>query len=830
MTTHTTPRIFAALRGLAALLTLIATVAGLPVVLAVVAGNPLPSTLPTLTEIGDALARPADDTLLLGVLRAVSWLLWSAFCLSTLLEATGHACSRQAPHLPGLGGLQRLTGKLITTILLMNTPASTVMAAAPAPIVATSLAANSSPADPLVGQRPVPYATESTGTGPTASTMTTHKTSPRIPNRFSTPAGALSPSGHPRTHTVQPGDTLWDIAEAKLGNAERWPEIYRLNRDLMSYPQVILPGWTLKLPTIQPSADVASPRPRRNEPGEQRRPPAAQRPPGQVPPDRPEATTPPSPSSSHPASTLPPTKAASGAGSADPSGYGREQEITLTSPITDEDSTQVLFGTYATVFATGMLAGGVLTKLAQMRHRQRQYRRRGRRIALPASARPHRTERRLARQAAGQADPQAGRLLRRALRQFGAVLRRDQLPVPAVVGVHLTAGGIEILLTEPASPAPAPFTVMPGTQDMCWHLSLASLDPLDPYIAPYEEPFDDTDTGTSDGGVDGSARSPEGGGADDGSDPLPGLLTVGRTDSGGHLLIDVEGLGVVGCTGAPDHVDGMLRSLATEAATNPWQGWFDAILVGFDELSVSEGRVHTCDDLDEAVDLLSWRADTIHAHLEDTQNGIARHGIAGGLPDRAGRGSTPHVDGVRDIRKRRVLAAGQDDDLVLTLLIARHTPNADQLDQLIRAVDDTGGVAAVLPVPADTDVPARFTLQPGEDPTKPGASGPARRAGTRLRIDPLQLTVQHRPLTRDDYDDIVTLLAAASNLDDTSPTEPPYTPGPSSGPFAATSLDPSSRATRPIASMKPEPTLRGVGAQAAVSPWLAASGCSGASN
>ncbi len=31
-------------------------------------------------------------------------------------------------------------------------------------------------------------------------------------------------------HVVSSGDSLWSIAEAELGNAARWPEIYRLNR------------------------------------------------------------------------------------------------------------------------------------------------------------------------------------------------------------------------------------------------------------------------------------------------------------------------------------------------------------------------------------------------------------------------------------------------------------------------------------------------------------------------------------------------------------------------------------------------------------------------
>ena len=47
------------------------------------------------------------------------------------------------------------------------------------------------------------------------------------------------------------------------------------------------------------------------------------------------------------------------------------------------------------VFAAGMLAGGVMTTIARMRHRQRQSRRPGRRIPMPASAPVMQAEQRL---------------------------------------------------------------------------------------------------------------------------------------------------------------------------------------------------------------------------------------------------------------------------------------------------------------------------------------------------------------------------------------------------------------------------------------------------
>lgn len=57
-----------------------------------------------------------------------------------------------------------------------------------------------------------------------------------------------------RFHVVRRGETLWGIAQQELGNAARWPEIFAVNRDVISNPNVIFPGQVVSLPRapIQP--------------------------------------------------------------------------------------------------------------------------------------------------------------------------------------------------------------------------------------------------------------------------------------------------------------------------------------------------------------------------------------------------------------------------------------------------------------------------------------------------------------------------------------------------------------------------------------------------
>jgi nucleoid-associated protein YgaU len=70
-------------------------------------------------------------------------------------------------------------------------------------------------------------------------------------------AGVLGTKVATRTYTVKAGDTLVKIAAKQLGDGDRWPEIFLLNRATIRDPDQIFAGQVLILPAAVGEADAA---------------------------------------------------------------------------------------------------------------------------------------------------------------------------------------------------------------------------------------------------------------------------------------------------------------------------------------------------------------------------------------------------------------------------------------------------------------------------------------------------------------------------------------------------------------------------------------------
>jgi LysM repeat protein len=62
------------------------------------------------------------------------------------------------------------------------------------------------------------------------------------------PAQAQSNGGQQQTYTVKAGDSLSRISKDVYGNANQYMKIFEANRDVLSDPNKISPGQTLKIP------------------------------------------------------------------------------------------------------------------------------------------------------------------------------------------------------------------------------------------------------------------------------------------------------------------------------------------------------------------------------------------------------------------------------------------------------------------------------------------------------------------------------------------------------------------------------------------------------
>jgi LysM repeat protein len=556
------------LTGMLAALLIVGILVGLPVILVEVGGNPLPDRLPTLSDVGRALTSPDDGTLAVAAIILLAWTAWLILAGCILIEVIAGLRGINSPALPGLRLPQLAARSLVTAALLLFT-------AAPQPVQHTvdraaqpgaTAGHNSGPADTqrrpdnvhmptVAGNRgkvdsaTVPYrvrsgdslwtiARERLGSGARYREIAelnievlggrpdfiTPGTILRLPASAGTDKDRAA-----RTVTVQRGDTLSEIAEEELGDADRYPEIFKASKAItqpgnrhLTDPDIIDIGWTLKISRPEPGKDTGKPikpgnghRTTQNDQRSEDRPtpePTAKKSPTAPP----IATSTPRPT--EPTATQLPTPQSSADAAEDPAQHDADSPPWLLTGLSGSGV---------------VLAASLLLLLRTRRRSQFRNRRPGRTIAVPGRQLTP-VEKTIS--AVGDLSAPSVTVLDAALRRLAASQTAAQQPIPPLTAIQLSRSTILLQLSEPFD-LPAPWQ---KTDDRCWSVPLnIDLEQLGPEVADQPAPY-------------------------------PLLVTIGSDDDDQVWLLNCEELAVVSITGDPTYSADFARYLAAELACNPW--------------------------------------------------------------------------------------------------------------------------------------------------------------------------------------------------------------------------------------------------------------------
>jgi LysM repeat protein len=240
---------------------LLVLLAGVPVLLWQLVGNPLPA-------VRDLLAGDVTDHVVLAVLAVIAGvaavIAWLQFTAAFLVEFTSGI--RRAPipaRLPGVfAGQQHLARALVTAVLLLGPTVLSAVgptltaaaAAAPHATPTTVTAAADTTAAAPAGAVPAWPAAASTPVAPPAAVATEQITTEQITTEQITTAQITIESSGPRS--------WWDLAEVHLGSGDKWRTLWDLNAGaqqtdgtvLTSSNTVLRTGWLITIPSATPTA------------------------------------------------------------------------------------------------------------------------------------------------------------------------------------------------------------------------------------------------------------------------------------------------------------------------------------------------------------------------------------------------------------------------------------------------------------------------------------------------------------------------------------------------------------------------------------------------
>lgn len=389
--------------------------------------------------------------------------------------------------------------------------------------------------------------------------------------------------------TVQSGDYLSKIAEEELGDGNEWPQLFEASKGkpqphglpAITDPDIVYAGQQVTVPgteTDKPPRD----RSQGEESGSQEAtPPATQSPDGAQKPGAgtgnaqapaPSQSATPAPQSSAPtapsnrpaerpgqeqgspsaaASATPePTanassSAASPPASAEPSGSAASTPGTpapqtpATSPASSPLNLRIVFG------AGALLAAAITGALAVRRTLQRRRRKPGEKIAIASETSAAEA------QLAAAAEPGGAARLDVPLRTLAhhVAQQGEDAVLPPLRAARIGTRTVEVLPEDLAQEPVAPFTSRQGGG---WVL------PSDAALLDGE-----------------AARAVPA--------PYPALVTIGSTEAGDLLLLDLAGLPALLLDGNPVHITEVCTSLALELGMSPWASEVEIVTVGFGE-------------------------------------------------------------------------------------------------------------------------------------------------------------------------------------------------------------------------------------------------------